>query len=96
MTRNALRIAWTVTGIAALVLLTLTVTLAIRARSLPQPVVAAPASPAPVGDSDATASPTRIAATGPADNGLIAFSSDRDGNVEIYVMQPDGSDIRYS
>ena len=94
MTRNALRIAWTITGIAALVLLTLTVTLAIRARSLPQPVVAAPASPAPAGDSDATASPTRIAATGPADNGLIAFSSDRDGNVEIYVMQPDGSDIR--
>ena len=94
MTRNALRIAWTITGIAALVLLTLTVTLAIRARSLPQPIVAAPASPAPAGDSDATASPTRIAATGPADNGLIAFSSDRDGNVEIYVMQPDGSDIR--
>src|SRR5207302_1738401 len=25
-------------------------------------------------------------------NGKIAFTSDRDGNLEIYVMNPDGSD----
>jgi dipeptidyl aminopeptidase/acylaminoacyl peptidase len=27
----------------------------------------------------------------PGANGLIAFTSDRDGNDEIYVMNPDGS-----
>lgn len=30
----------------------------------------------------------------PGENGLIAFSSSRDGNFEIYVMNPDGSEER--
>jgi Tol biopolymer transport system component len=29
----------------------------------------------------------------PGDNGLIAFTSDRDGNDEVYTMAPDGSDV---
>src|SRR5579859_3882472 len=43
----------------------------------PAPVRAAPAPPAPI-------------ALNPV-NGKIAFASDRDGNNEIYVMNPDGS-----
>ncbi len=95
MTRNAIRIAWTITSIAALALLALTVALAMRARSLPD-TAAAPlvAATAPAEESAPAAAPTRIAATGPTDNGLIAFGSDRDGNPEIYVMQADGSDPR--
>jgi len=29
----------------------------------------------------------------PGDNGLIAFTSNRDGNDEVYTMAPDGSDV---
>ncbi|MCB9154075.1 MAG: PD40 domain-containing protein [Caldilineae bacterium] len=101
MTRNAIRAAWTITAFAALGLLAVTVFLGMRARSLPESLAAAPS--AAVTDSagqesseetSATdAAPTRVATLGvPADNGLIAFSSDRDGNAEIYTMRPDGSE----
>jgi Tol biopolymer transport system component len=36
--------------------------------------------------------PSRSAATFPGTNGKIFFSSGRDGNLEIYSMNPDGSD----
>jgi TolB protein len=39
----------------------------------------------------AWAQPARAADTPAANDGKIAFSSDRDGNSEIYVMDADGS-----
>jgi len=52
----------------------------------------------------ASGSPTASATTGPpitpgnlplaSSNGVIAFSSSRDGNLEIYVMDADGSNPR--
>ena len=47
MTRNALRIAWTITAIAALALLVATVALAMRARSLPPTAATAQPATAP-------------------------------------------------
>jgi TolB protein len=38
-------------------------------------------------------SPSMANATLPGDNGRIAFSSDRDGDFEIYSMNPDGSGV---
>ena len=34
------------------------------------------------------------AGTFPGPNGQIAFSSNRDGNFEIYTMREDGSDVK--
>jgi TolB protein len=37
---------------------------------------------------------TPAQATFPGDNGLIAFASNRTGNIEIYTMKPNGRDVR--
>lgn len=88
MTRNANRLAWVFTAVVALALLALTVTLAQRQRTLPAAAAVAPSPAPPAADA---AAPARPASDAPAENGLIAFVSDRDGNSEIYTMQPDGS-----
>jgi Tol biopolymer transport system component len=46
------------------------------------------AAPIALGRAGATTHPSAAA------NGRIVFSSDRDGNYEIYSMEPDGSDVR--
>jgi Tol biopolymer transport system component len=38
--------------------------------------------------------PGPASATQPGDNGRIAFSSDRDGDFDIYTMNPDGTDVQ--
>lgn len=40
------------------------------------------------------AAPAATPSDGPVGNGLIAFASNRDGDLEIYVMKPDGTDVR--
>jgi Tol biopolymer transport system component len=35
-----------------------------------------------------------IASSGNGSNGMIVFQSDRDGNYDLYVMNPDGTDVR--
>ncbi|MEA3337999.1 MAG: hypothetical protein U9R25_19085 [Chloroflexota bacterium] len=90
-----LRLAWTITGIVALMLLAGSVYLAVRQRGLaetaqPAGMVEAVVESTQSDTDQAIASPPQ--ALGNARNGLIAFVSDRDGNDEIYVMQPDGSD----
>jgi uncharacterized delta-60 repeat protein len=50
-------------------------------------------TPTPIPIPTATPTPTPIATTPPTlrENGKIAFTSDRDGNHEIYVVNPDGT-----
>jgi formylglycine-generating enzyme required for sulfatase activity len=64
--------------------------------SLPTvPTADAPApSPVPPPATPEQASPTATVAVEGEGRGLIAFYSDRDGNPEIYVMNPDGGDQR--
>jgi Tol biopolymer transport system component len=75
----------------AIALLAATVVLAMRERSLAGEGTASvpPLAMATIAP-DPTAGPPP--AIGQAQNGLIAFVSDRDGNDEIYVMRPDGSE----
>ena len=35
-----------------------------------------------------------IPSSGNGSNGMIVFQSDRDGNYDLYVMNPDGTDVR--
>lgn len=96
--------AWAFTAATALILVTLTIVLALREGTLAQQgqsqvaatgAEGAETSRAPaagLAEEEPTAStPAGLISPQEARNGLIAFVSDRDGNDEIYVMQPDGS-----
>ncbi len=55
---------------------------------------ASTATPAPTDQpADATPSPTVAATPSPTPAARIAFTSDRDGNGEIYAMDADGSSL---
>jgi dipeptidyl aminopeptidase/acylaminoacyl peptidase len=97
MPSRTTRLAWSITALVAVGLLLATVALARRERAL----AAQPGTGAvlvveadPVQQAPAEAVPSSAALPQPQDavNGLIAFTSDRDGNSEIYVIQPDGSE----
>lgn len=93
-TSAAIRWAWIVTALVALVLLGATVALGMRERGTAEVAnlpAAAGAAQAPAGLPAPSPGPSP-APVGAAQNGLIAFVSDRDGNDEIYVMRPDGSE----
>lgn len=92
--------AWTITALVGLLLAASTVALAIRERSIPRlpgdAVEASIPSVVATADPDTRNTPAAGADLSPHNvaNGQIAFVSDREGNDEIYVMQPDGSNQR--
>lgn len=67
---------------------------AVQAKAKASLPTAAPARPKSAGHAlpaDARAPKDRVTPSALQANGKIAFTSDRDGNKEIYVMNPDGS-----
>ena len=68
------------------------------ATATPSPIPTSTATPSPVPTSTATPTPIPTATPAPtatpvARSERIAFASDRDGNWEIYAMNPDGSSV---
>jgi Tol biopolymer transport system component len=92
--------AWILTILVALILTASTVALAVRERSIPKPpgelVESSLAAESTTVEPDSQDRPDAAANLGLRNvaNGQIAFVSDRDGNEEIYVMQPNGGNQR--